>query len=218
MTAVVWRDALLAVRSGGGFALALAFFLVLCVFVPLGVGADRAVLSQIAPGILWIGALLSCLLSLDRMFQLDAEDGALDAMATLSLPLEALAAAKATAHWLTTGLPLTVLSPVLGFLLGLPLVAYPWLVASLGVGTLALSFIGCFGAAITVGVRRGGLLLSLLVLPLYIPTLIFGAQTVIRPTQDLGPVPTLALLTALTLACVAAMPFASAAALRASLR
>ena len=218
MLSLFKRDILLAFRSGGGFGLALAFFLILVMFVPFGVGADRAVLARIAPGILWIGALLACLLSLDRIFQLDAEDGTLDVLATSPIPLEGIAAAKAAAHWVTTGLPLTVAAPFLGYLLGLPQAAYLWLVLSLLTGTLALSFIGMFGAAITVGIKRGGLLLSLLVLPLYIPTLIFGAQSVARVTQGLDPLPVWLLLSGLSLLSVAVMPFAGALALRANLR
>ena len=218
MWALLKRDLALAVRSGGGFGLALAFFLILVMFVPFGVGSDRAILARIAPGILWIGALLASLLSLDRIFQLDSEDGTLDVLATSPLPMEGITAAKAAAHWVTTGVPLTVAAPVLGYLLGLPAPAYFWLVASLFTGTLALSFIGMFGAALTVGVKRGGLLLSLLVLPLYVPTLIFGAQSVVRITEGLDPTPAWMLLTGLSLLSVAAMPFAGAMALRANLR
>jgi heme exporter protein B len=218
MLALLKRDITLAFRSGGGFGLALAFFLILVMFVPFAVGPDRAVLARIAPGILWIGALLACLLSLDRIFQLDAEDGTLDALATAPIPLSGLATAKATAHWLTTGLPLTCAAPALGYLLGLPSAGYPWLVASLAIGTLALSFVGMFGAAITVGIKRGGLLLSLLVLPLYIPTLIFGAQTVTRAINGQDPTSALALLCGLTLITLALIPFAASMALRANLR
>ena len=218
MLALFKRDITLALRSGGGFGLALAFFLILVMFVPFGVGPDRAVLARIAPGILWIGALLACLLSLDRVFQLDAEDGTLEALATAPIPLTGLVSAKAAAHWVTTGLPLTCASAPLGYLLGLPAAGYPWLIASLCVGTLSLSFIGTFGAALTVGIKRGGLLLSLLVLPLYIPTLILGAQVVTRAINGQPPMPTLALLTGLTLFTLALIPFAASMALRANLR
>ncbi len=218
MWALFKRDLVLAVRSGGGFGLALAFFLILVMFVPFGVGSDRVILARIAPGILWIGALLACLLSLDRIFQLDMEDGTLDVLATSPLPMEGIAAAKAAAHWVSTGVPLTVAAPFLGYLLGLPEPAYFWLVASLFTGTLSLSFIGMFGAALTVGVKRGGLLLSLLVLPLYVPTLIFGAQSVVRVTEGLDPTPAWMLLTGISMLSMAAMPFAGAMALRANLR
>ncbi|GGA21487.1 heme exporter protein CcmB [Neptunicoccus cionae] len=218
MLALFKRDILLAVRSGGGFGLALAFFLILVMFVPFGIGPDRAVLARIAPGILWIGALLACLLSLDRVFQLDAEDGTLEALATSPIPLTGLVSAKAAAHWITTGLPLTLASAPLGYLLGLPSIGYVWLIASLGVGTVSLSFIGTFGAAITVGIKRGGLLLSLLVLPLYIPTLILGAHVVTRAVTGQNPTPSLALLCGLTLLTLALIPAAAAMALRANMR
>jgi heme exporter protein B len=218
MIALFKRDIMLAFRSGGGFGLALSFFLIVVMFVPFGVGADLDLLATIAPGILWIGALLACLLSLDRIFQLDFEDGTLDVLATSPLPTEAITGAKAAAHWVTTGLPLTIAAAPLGFLLSLPTDAYIWLVASLLTGTPALSFIGSFGAAITVGVKRGGLLLSLLVLPLYIPTLIFGAQCVTQAATGQNPLPAWALLTGLTLFSVVAMPYGAALALRANLR
>lgn len=218
MTALLTRDLALAVRAGGGFGLGLAFYLVLVVLIPFGVGPEGATLARIAPGVLWIGALLACLLSLDRLFALDWEDGSLDLLATAPLPLEGAVAAKAAAHWLTTGLPLTLAAPVLGVLLNLPPAGYGWLLVSLAAGTPALSAIGAFGAALTVGLRRGGLLLSLLVLPLYVPTLIFGAEVAGRGAQGLAVATPLALLAGLSLACVALMPFAAAAALRVNLR
>jgi heme exporter protein B len=218
MRALLIRDLRLAIRSGGGFALGLAFFLILSVLVPLGVGADPATLGRIAPGILWVGALLACLLSLDRIFALDHEDGSLDLLATSPIPLEGVVAVKALAHWLVTGLPLTLLAPALGVLLNLDPQGYVWLVASLLVGTPALSIVGAFGAALTVGLRRGGLLLSLLVLPLYVPTLIFGAEVVRRGVEGSSLGTPLALLAAISLAAAALLPFAAAAALRVNLR
>ena len=194
MIGLLKRDLALAIKAGGGFGLALAFFLIVTVLVPFGVGPETGILSQIAPGILWIGALLACLLSLDRVFQLDWEDGSLDLLATSPLPLEGVAAIKALAHWLTTGLPLVALAPVLGILLNLPSDGYIWLIASLLAGTPALSAIGTFGAALTVGIRRGGLLLSLLVLPLYVPTLLFGALVVTRGAQGADALTPLAML------------------------
>jgi heme exporter protein B len=216
--ALLLRDLRLGLRAGGGFGLGLGFFLILAVLVPLGVGPDMTVLARIAPGILWVGALLACLLSLDRLFALDREDGALDLIATAPIPLEAVVAVKAIAHWLTTGLPLVLAAPVLGVLLNLPSPAYGWLVVSLLVGTPALSLIGAFGAALTVGLKRGGLLLSLLVLPLYMPTLIFGTQVVIRGAEGLGPDTPLALLAGVTAGSAALLPFAAAWALRVNLR
>jgi heme exporter protein B len=212
------RDLRLAFRSGGGFGLALAFFLIVATLVPFGVGADPATLSRIAGGILWVGALLACLLSLDRLFQTDWEDGSLDLLATAPLPLEGAVAVKALAHWLTTGLPLTLAAPLLGVLLNLAPSAYIWLLLSLAVGTPALSVIGAFGAALTVGVRRGGLLLSLLVLPLYVPTLIFGAEAVRRGADELDAATPMLLLAGITLGAAALLPFAAAAALRVNLR
>ena len=218
MLRIVLRDLTLAIRSGGGFGLGLAFFLIVVVLVPFGVGPETARLAPIAPGILWIAALLACLLSLDRIFALDREDGALDLLATAPLPLEALCLGKAVAHWLTTGLPLSLAGGALGVFLSLPWPGHLWLTVSLLVGTPALSLIGCFGAALTVGVRRGGLLLSLLVLPLYIPTLVFGADVARRGAEGLDATTPLALLAAVTLGCLAGLPFAAAAALRVSLR
>ncbi|RGP37798.1 heme exporter protein CcmB [Pseudotabrizicola alkalilacus] len=218
MTALLIRDLRLAFRAGGGFGLGLAFFLLVAVLVPLGVGPEGATLARIAPGILWVGALLACLLSLDRIFALDFEDGSLDLLATSPIPLEGVVAIKALAHWLVTGLPLTLAAPVLGVLLNLPGPGYLWLVASLAVGTPALSVIGAFGAALTVGIKRGGLLLSLLVLPLYVPTLIFGAEVVKRGATGAGVSVPLLLLAGITAGAVALLPFAAAAAIRVNLR
>lgn len=218
MTALLLRDLRLALRAGGGFGLALAFFLILTVLVPLGVGPEGGTLARIAPGVLWVGALLACLLSLDRLFALDQEDGSLELIATAPIPLEAVVAVKALAHWLTTGLPLTLMAPVLALMLNLPDGAQPWLIAALALGTPALSAIGAFGAALTVGLKRGGLLLSLLVLPLYVPTLIFGAEAVRRGAEGLSPTTPLLLLAGITLGSAALLPFASAFALRINLR
>ena len=218
MRALLIRDLRLAFRAGGGFGLGLAFFLLVAVLVPLGVGPEGATLARIAPGILWVGALLACLLSLDRIFALDFEDGSLDLLATAPMPLEGVVAIKALAHWLVTGLPLTLAAPVLALLLNLPVAGYPWLIASLAAGTPALSVIGAFGAALTVGVKRGGLLLSLLVLPLYMPTLIFGAEVVKRGAQGLEVATPLLLLGGITAGALAALPFAAAAAIRVTLR
>ncbi len=218
MIALVLRDLRLAFRAGGGFGLGLAFFLLVAVLVPLGVGPEGATLALIAPGILWVGALLACLLSLDRLFALDFEDGSLDLLATAPLPLEGVVAAKALAHWLVTGLPLAVLAPVLALLLNLAPSGHPWLVVSLLCGTPALSMIGAFGAALTVGVKRGGLLLSLLVLPLYVPTLIFGAEVVRRGAEGQALAVPLLMLGGITLGALALLPFATAWVLRVNLR
>ncbi|WP_092500730.1 heme exporter protein CcmB [Meinhardsimonia xiamenensis] len=218
MSRLFLRDLRLAMRAGGGFGLGLGFFLIVTVLVPFGVGAEAGVLATIAPGILWVGALLSCLLSLDRIFQLDWEDGSLDLLATAPIPMESVVLAKAAAHWVTTGLPLTLAAPALGILLNLPGAAFGWLTLSLALGTPALSLIGAFGAALTVGLKRGGLLLSILVLPLYVPTLIFGAETVKRGAAGLAVETPLILLAAITLGTLALLPFAAAAAIRINLR
>ncbi len=218
MIALFLRDLRLAVRAGGGFGLAFAFFLLVAVLVPLGVGPEGATLARIAPGILWVGALLACLLTLDRIFALDFEDGSLELLATAPIPLEGVVLAKAAAHWVVTGLPLALLSPVLGLLLNLPGAGYGWLVGSLLLGTPSLSMIGAFGAALTVGVKRGGLLMSLLVLPLYVPTLIFGAEAVKRGAAGLDGGTPMLLLAGITAGAVAVLPFAAAAAIRVNLR
>nr|WP_252737870.1 heme exporter protein CcmB [Citreicella sp. C3M06] len=212
------RDLRLAVRAGGGFGLGLAFFLIVTVLVPLGVGPQTALLARIAPGVLWIGALLACLLSLDRIFALDREDGSLDLLATAPLPMEGIAFVKALAHWITTGLPLVAAAPLLGVLLNLPTPGYLWLLVSLALGTPALSVIGTFGAALTVGLKRGGLLLSLLVLPLYVPTLIFGAEAARRGAEGMDVQTPLLMLAGISAGAVALLPFASAAVLRINLR
>jgi len=216
--ALLMRDLRLALRAGGGFGLGLAFFLILTVMVPLSVGPQPALLSSIAPGVLWLGALLACLLSLDRLLALDWEDGSLDLLATAPLPLESVVSIKALAHWITTGLPLVMAAPVLGVLLNLPVPGFKWVVISLLLGTPALSVIGTFGAALTVGLKRGGLLMSLLVMPLYLPTLIFGAEVARRGAIGMDVLTPLLMLAGISAASIALLPFASAAVLRINLR
>ena len=209
------RDLRLAVREGGAIGTALGFYLVVVALIPLGLGPDLKLLSRIAPGVLWIALLLSALLSLGRVFETDHEDGSLEVMATGPLPLELVAAAKSIAHWLSTALPLTVMAPLLGLLLNLELAAYPLLVLTMLVGTPAISFLGAIGAALTLGARRGGLLIALLVLPLYVPTLIFGISAI--GAALLGPAgfqPSLLILAAISLFAAVLGPFAAAAALR----
>ena len=218
MRALLIRDLRLAVRAGGGLGLGLAFFLIVTVMVPLSVGPQTQLLARIAPGVLWLGALLACLLSLDRLLALDWEDGSLDLLATSPLPLEMVLGVKALAHWLTTGLPLVLAAPVLGVLLSLPGPGYGWLLVSLALGTPALSVIGVFGAALTVGLKRGGLLLSLLVLPLYVPTLIFGAEVARRGAMAMEVGTPLLMLAGITAGAVALLPVAAAAVLRVNLR
>ncbi|MEM9707451.1 MAG: heme exporter protein CcmB [Pseudomonadota bacterium] len=218
MIALFLRDLKLSVRAGGGFGLALAFFLILVSLVAFAVGPAPAALAPIAPGMLWVGALLAALLSLDRIFALDWEDGSLDALATAPIPLEGVALGKAAAHWVTTGLPLTIAAPALGPLLFLDPPGHLWLALTLALGTPALSLIGAFGAALTVGLKRGGLLLSLLVLPLNVPTLLFGAEAVRRAVEGADPATPLLFLAGITAGALGLLPFATAGVLRAMLR
>ncbi|MBO6898871.1 MAG: heme exporter protein CcmB [Shimia sp.] len=218
MKALLVRDLKLAFRAGGGFGLGIAFFLIVVILVPFSVGPESGLLTKIAPGVLWLGALLACLLSLDRILALDWEDGTLDLVATSPLPLEGVVSVKALAHWLTTGVPLVVAAPVFGVLLNLPPQGFLWLVVSLAVGTPALSVIGTFGAALTVGIKRGGLLLSLLILPLYVPTLIFGAELARRGAEGQDITTPLFMLAGITFGVIALLPFASALVLRMNLR
>jgi heme exporter protein B len=212
------RDLALAFRIGGGGLMALTFFAIAATLIPIGIGGAAEALGRVAGGVLWVSALLACLLSLDRLFQADFEDGSLDLIVLAPAPLEISVLVKALAHWLTTGLPLILLSPVLALTLNLAPGAYWVLIASLAIGTPALSLIGAVGAALTVGVRRGGLLLSLLVLPLYLPTMILGARAVERASTGLDAGSPLALSGAVTLIALVAGPVAAAAALRVNLR
>lgn len=216
--ALLRRDVTLAFRQGGTLGTVLGFYLVIVALMPLGLGPDLALLSRIAPGILWIGLMLAALLSLPRVFETDAEDGALEVLATGPLPLEAVTFAKALAHWLTTALPLSAMALPLGLMLNLDIAAYPALAATLLVGTPAISFIGAIGAALTLKARAGGLLVSVLILPLYIPTLIFGMSAmaaVITPPGSLSA--SLAILGAISLGAIVLAPLAAAAALRTQL-
>jgi heme exporter protein B len=213
---LVVRDLRLSTRAGGGALLAVVFFATVATLVPLGVGADLKLLGRIAGGVLWIAAALAALLSIDRLFQNDLEDGSLDLIAMGPLPLEAVVLAKTLAHWLSTGLALTLLSPVLALLFNLPERAYFALVASLALGTPAISAIGAIGASLTLSVRRGGLILPLLVMPLIVPAIIFGSG-VVDAALDGRPNGALLLLTAFSFAAVLLSPFAAAAAVRANL-
>jgi heme exporter protein B len=213
--ALVARDLRLAVREGGAIGTALGFYLIVVTLLPLGLGPDLTLLSRIAPGMLWIALLLAALLSLARMFETDYEDGTLDVMATGALPLEAVAAAKALAHWVSTGVPLALMAPLLGLLLNLDLSAYGPLVATMLAGTPAISFLGSVGAALTLKARRGGLLVALLVLPLYIPTLIFGISALSAALLATGGFSqAFLILSAISLASLVIGPLASAAAIR----
>jgi heme exporter protein B len=212
---LVRRDLLLAWKEGGTVGVALGFYLVVVTLLPLGIGPDLNLLARIAPGVLWVALLLSALLSLGRMFEGDLEDGSLEVLATGPLPLAAVAAAKSLAHWLTTGVPLTVMAPLLGLLLNLEAEAYGVLVLSMLAGTPAVSFIGAIGAALTLRARRGGLLLALLMLPLFVPTLIFGIEAVRSVALDSDAfLPSFLILCAISLASLVIAPLAAAAALR----
>jgi heme exporter protein B len=174
--ALLGRDLKLATRIGGSGMLGLVFFLMIVTLVPFALGPDLNLLSRIGPAILWIAAVLATLIGLDRLFQADEEDGSLDLMLSSPLPLELVVIAKVTAHWLTTGAPLALAVPLFGLLVALDFQGMLAMVATLLVGTPALTFIGAMGAALTASIRRGGLILSILVLPLMIPTLIFGVS------------------------------------------
>ena len=218
MITLILRDLRIAVRAGGGFGLSLAFFFIIVIFFPFAIGPNLELLSKVAPGALWVGALVACLLSIERIFALDFEDGTLDLLVTSPLPLEGVVISKALVHWLTTGLPLIFLTPFLGVLLGLQNSSIFFLVISLIFGTPALSIIGTFGAALTAGMKRGGLLLSILVLPLFIPTLIFGAEAARRGIEGFETQTSMLLLLGVTLLSWAILPFAAASVLKINLR
>lgn len=210
------RDLVLAVRAGGGAALALAFFAGVATLVPLGIGPDLKLLARIAGGVLWVAAVLAALLSLDRLFQADYEDGSLDLIALSPLPLEAVALAKMAAHWLATGLPLTMIAAVLAAAYGLAPGPIGALTLALLIGTPALSAIGAIGAALTLSIRRGGLILPFIVLPLIAPVVIFGSGAVLAAMDGLGNGAFL-FLGAFSLLAVALSPFAAAAGVRLNL-
>ena len=218
---LVQRDVRLATRVGGGGGMAVFFFLIVLSIVPFGIGPDLNLLTRIAPGMLWVALLLSALLTLDRLFQADQEDGTLDLLVMAPQPLELTVLAKAVSHWLTTGLPLVVAAPVLGLMLNLPLAGMLPLMGAMLVGSPALSLLGVVGATLSVGVRRGGLLISLLVLPFYIPVLIFGvsasrAALVAAPGDTGGQ--SLLLLGAVSLVSLVVGPVGGAAALRVAVK
>jgi len=215
LAALLGRDMRLAVRVGGGALMGVLFFLIVVTMVPFALGPDLALLARTGPAILWLGALLASLLTLDRLFAADHEDGSLDLILMGRAPLELAVAAKAFAHWLTTGLPLVIAAPLLGLFLNLAPAAIGAVALTLLVGTPALTCIGLIGAALAVALRRGGLLVPILVLPLTIPVLIFGVAASNAATS--GPVPfgtPFLVLVALTLASMVIGPFAAAAALR----
>ena len=215
--ALMRRDLRLALRTPGDSATVVLFFVLACVLFPLGIGPEPNILARIATGVIGVMALFASLLSFERLFQLDAEDGSLDLIALAPAPLEVLVLGKCAAHWVVTGLPLIVVSPLLGVLLNLPVEAYWTLLAALALGTPIVSLIGAIGAALTLGARRGGVLLPLLVLPLYVPVLIFGVAAVEASVAGLTPRPHLLLLGAGLVLSLLLAPFAGAAAVRQAL-
>jgi heme exporter protein B len=215
LSALLLRDMRLAVRVGGGAMMGVLFFLIVVTLMPFAIGPDLALLKRIGPAILWLGALLASLLTLDRLFAADHDDGSLDLLLMGRCSLELAVAVKALAHWLTTGLPLVIAAPVLGILLNLDLAATGAVALTLLAGTPALTLIGLIGAALSVALRRGGLLLPVLILPLTVPVLIFGVAA--SNAAIVGPVPfgtPFTILCALTLGSLVLGPFAAAAALR----
>ena len=215
--AIVRRDLLLALRHRAEAVNPLLFFLIVVSFVPLGLSPRREVLELIAPGVLWIAALLATLLSLERMFRTDFEDGSLELMLISPRPLPLIVLAKILAHWLVTGLPLLAAAPLIALLLGLPAQGLAVLLATLALGTPTLSGVGAVGVALTVGLRRGGVLLSLLVLPLYVPVLVFAASAVSAASGGLPALGQLYVLGALAALSLSLAPLAAAAALRISM-
>jgi heme exporter protein B len=212
--ALVRRDLRLALRQGADAAMVVAFFVLTVVLFPFGVGPESNILARIAPGILWVTALLAAMLSLDRLFQADYDDGSLEQLVLTPTPLPLIVLAKCLAHWLTTGLPLTLMAPVLALALNLGAEGYPVLLGALLLGTPTLSLLGAVGAALALGARRAGVLVALLVLPLTIPVMIFGVGAIDAALAGLSPRPHLLLQGALLLAALPLCPWAAAAALR----
>jgi len=210
------RDLLLSLRNGADLLNPLIFFLIAITLIPLGVTPEKAVLAMLAPGILWVMALLATLLSLDGLFRSDFEDGSLDQMLVSPHPVFLPVISKVLVHWVTTGLPIVVLSPLLGLMLSLPGSGYIPLMTSLALGTLSMSLIGAVGAALTVSLRKGGLLLSLIIMPLYIPILIFGANTVQTAIAGHSVGMQLSVLGFFCAVAIITAPFAAAGALRIS--
>lgn len=213
LLALIFKDLKLQWRAGGGAGTSLFFFLAVVIVIPFGAGPDPALLSRIGPAILWLAALLAMLFGLDRLFQTDEEDGSLDLLMGSPLPLEIIVLTKAFAHWLATGLPIVLATPFLGALLMVPPSHLVVLALTLLIGTLGLVFLGAIGAAITVSLKRGGLLLALLILPFAIPLMIFGAGAVTSSENSASAV---MILSGLSLIFMVSGAFVSAAALRLS--
>lgn len=218
LAAIVVHDLRLAWRRGADTLTVLAFFVIAALLFGFGLGADAALLARAAPGLIWVTALLASMLALDRLFAMDFEDGSLDQWVLTDQPLELIVLAKALAHWIASGLPLIAAAPLLGLMLNLPAAAFGPLMLALALGTPTLALIGAIGAALTLGARRGGVLISLLVLPLYIPVLIFGVAAVDSALGGADAGTRLMALTGFLLAALALAPFAAAAALKQALR
>ncbi|WP_456415573.1 heme exporter protein CcmB [Thiolapillus sp.] len=213
---IVVRDLLLAMRRRSDVLTTLFFFVIVVSLFPLGIGPELDTLRLIAPGVFWVAALLASMLALEKLFFVDYQDGSLEQMLLAPQPLSILVLGKVLAHWLVTGLPLVLLSPLLGLQYDLPAATIATMMFTLLIGTPALSLIGAIGAALTLGIRGGGVLVSLLVLPLYIPVLIFGAGAVEAEASGLGGAGHLSMLGAILLLAALAAPLATAAALRIS--
>lgn len=214
ISAVLRRELRLAMRQSTDSVMVVAFFVIAVVLFPFGVGPEPNMLARIGPGVIWVAALLAAMLSMERMFQTDYEDGSLELLALSPVPLELTVCAKILVHWLTTGLPLIIASPLLAVMMNVPIEAWPMMIASLALGTPALSLIGAVGAGLVLGARRGGVLLSLLVLPLVIPVLIFGVGAVDAALAGVAVKAHLMLLGGILLAALALTPWATAAAVR----
>lgn len=215
--AIVRRDLKLSFRRGGDSAHVVVFFILTITLFPFGIGPEPAILARVAPGVIWVVALLAAMLSLDRLFRDDHDDGSLEMLVLTPLPLEVVVMAKCLAHWLTTGLLLVIAAPLLAVLMAMDGEGFAVLIAAMLLGTPVLSLLGAIGAALTVGLRRGGVLISLLVLPLFIPVLIFGVGAVDAAVYGLSAKPHLMMLGGLLVASIPLAPWAAAAALRLSL-
>jgi heme exporter protein B len=211
---LILRDLRLALRQGMDAVMAVAFFVIAVALFPLGVGPEPNILARIAPGVIWVAALLAAMLSLDRLFQQDYEDGSLELLALAPAPLEAVVLAKVAAHWLTTGLPLLLAAPVLAVLMNMAAEGFTVLLIAMLLGTPSLSLIGAIGGALVLGARRGGVLIALLVLPFYIPVLIFAVSAVDAVLTGQSARPHLLLLGAILAAALPLAPLSAAAALR----
>jgi heme exporter protein B len=216
--AIIWRDIQLAIRQGGGLGAALGFVLAVLVMVPLSVGPDLNLLQRLAPGLMWLTLLLSVLLTAERIYAGDLEDGSLEFLVAEQVPLVVVVVAKTLAHWLMVSLPLALLCPVLGLMLNVATDQIPILLLAMVLGSVSLSLLASIGGAVAAGLKRGGLLITLLILPLYVPVLVFGISATSAAASPTGATPALLVLAGLTLATLVLAPWAATAALRAYLK